>query len=237
MTCLVYSLGESFVYIRKGMKKMKIIMLGAPGAGKGTQAKKIAEKYTIPHISTGDIFRANIKNNTELGQKAKTYMDKGELVPDELVVDLIMDRFKEADCANGYVLDGFPRTIPQAEALDKALAANGEKVDFAINVEVPDENIINRMSGRRACVGCGATYHIKYNPTKVEGICDACGEKLILRDDDKPETVRNRILAYNQKTQPLIQYYAEKGLLQTVNGSQPMDAVEAEIAALLEKLA
>ena len=134
---------------------MKIIMLGAPGAGKGTQAKKIAAKYAIPHISTGDIFRANIKNNTELGQKAKTYMDKGELVPDELVVDLIMDRFKEADCANGYVLDGFPRTIPQAEALDKALSANGESVDYAINVEVPDENIINRMSGRRACVGCG----------------------------------------------------------------------------------
>ena len=129
---------------------MKIIMLGAPGAGKGTQAKKIAEKYSIPHISTGDIFRANIKNNTELGKKAKTYMDKGELVPDELVVDFIMDRFKDADCANGYVLDGFPRTIPQAEALDKALAANNEAVDFAINVEVPDENIINRMSGRRA---------------------------------------------------------------------------------------
>ena len=152
---------------------MKIIMLGAPGAGKGTQAKKIAAKYAIPHISTGDIFRANIKNNTELGQKAKTYMDKGELVPDELVVDLIMDRFKEADCANGYVLDGFPRTIPQAEALDKALSANGESVDYAVNVEVPDENIINRMSGRRACVGCGATYHIQFNPTKVEGICDA----------------------------------------------------------------
>ena len=161
---------------------MKIIMLGAPGAGKGTQAKKIAAQYSIPHISTGDIFRANIKNNTELGQKAKTYMDKGELVPDSLVVDLIMDRFKEADCANGYVLDGFPRTIPQAEALDNALKANGEKVDFAINVEVPDENIINRMSGRRACVGCGATYHIKYNPTKAEGECDASGEKLVFRD-------------------------------------------------------
>ena len=146
---------------------MKIIMLGAPGAGKGTQAKKIAEKYSIPHISTGDIFRANIKNNTELGKKAKTYMDKGELVPDELVVDLIMDRFKDADCANGYVLDGFPRTIPQAEALDKALAANNEAVDFAINVEVPDENIINRMSGRRACVGCGGTYHIRESAAVV----------------------------------------------------------------------
>ena len=212
---------------------MKIIMLGAPGAGKGTQAKKIAAQYSIPHISTGDIFRANIKNNTELGQKAKTYMDKGELVPDSLVVDLIMDRFKEADCANGYVLDGFPRTIPQAEALDNALKANGEKVDFAINVEVPDENIINRMSGRRACVGCGATYHIKYNPTKVEGVCDACGEKLILRDDDKPETVKNRLSVYHEQTQPLIEYYSGKGVLKEVDGTQPMDDVFAAIVKIL----
>ena len=212
---------------------MKIIMLGAPGAGKGTQAKKIAAKYAIPHISTGDIFRANIKNNTELGQKAKTYMDKGELVPDELVVDLIMDRFKEADCANGYVLDGFPRTIPQAEALDKALSANGESVDYAINVEVPDENIINRMSGRRACVGCGATYHIQFNPTKVEGICDACGEKLILRDDDKPETVKNRLSVYHEQTQPLIEYYSGKGVLMEVDGTQPMDDVFAAIVKIL----
>ena len=218
------------------MKKMKIIMLGAPGAGKGTQAKKIAEKYTIPHISTGDIFRANIKNNTELGQKAKTYMDKGELgllVPDELVVDLVVDRVSQDDCTKGYVLDGFPRTIPQAEALDKALAANGEKVDFAINVEVPDENIINRMSGRRACVGCGATYHIKYNPTKVEGICDACGEKLILRDDDKPETVKNRLNVYHEQTQPLIDFYTEKGVLKTVDGTVPMEEVFAAITAIL----
>ena len=212
---------------------MKIIMLGAPGAGKGTQAKKIAAKYAIPHISTGDIFRANIKNNTELGQKAKTYMDKGELVPDELVVDLIMDRFKEADCANGYVLDGFPRTIPQAEALDKALSANGESVDYAVNVEVPDENIINRMSGRRACVGCGATYHIQFNPTKVEGICDACGEKLILRDDDKPETVKNRLSVYHEQTQPLIEYYSGKGVLKEVGGTQPMDDVFAAIVKIL----
>lgn len=212
---------------------MKIIMLGAPGAGKGTQAKKIAAKYAIPHISTGDIFRANIKNNTELGQKAKTYMDKGELVPDELVVDLIMDRFKEADCANGYVLDGFPRTIPQAEALDKALSANGESVDYAINVEVPDENIINRMSGRRACVGCGATYHIQFNPTKVEGICDACGEKLILRDDDKPETVKNRLSVYHEQTQPLIDYYTEKNILVEVDGTVDIDEVFAAIVNVL----
>lgn len=212
---------------------MKIIMLGAPGAGKGTQAKKIAAKYAIPHISTGDIFRANIKNNTELGQKAKTYMDKGELVPDELVVDLIMDRFKEADCANGYVLDGFPRTIPQAEALDKALSANGESVDYAINVEVPDENIINRMSGRRACVGCGATYHIVYNPTKVEGKCDACGSDLILRDDDKPETVEKRLNVYHEQTQPLIDYYKAKGILKEVDGTVDMKDVFAAITDIL----
>ena len=214
---------------------MKIIMLGAPGAGKGTQAKKIAAQYSIPHISTGDIFRANIKNNTELGQKAKTYMDKGELVPDSLVVDLIMDRFKEADCANGYVLDGFPRTIPQAEALDNALKANGEKVDFAINVEDPDENIINRMSGRRACVGCGATYHIKYNPTKVEGVCDACGEKLILRDDDKPETVKNRLSVYHEQTQPLIDYYNKAGVLAEVDGTKDMEDVFKDIVNILGK--
>ena len=217
------------------VNNMKIIMLGAPGAGKGTQAKMIAAKYGVPHISTGDIFRANIKNNTELGQKAKTYMDKGELVPDSLVVDLIMDRFKEADCANGYVLDGFPRTIPQAEALDNALKANGEKVDFAINVEVPDENIINRMSGRRACVGCGATYHIKYNPTKVEGVCDACGEKLILRDDDKPETVKNRLSVYHEQTQPLIDYYNKAGVLAEVDGTKDMEDVFKDIVNILGK--
>ena len=212
---------------------MKIIMLGAPGAGKGTQAKKIAAKYAIPHISTGDIFRANIKNNTELGQKAKTYMDKGELVPDELVVDLIMDRFKEADCANGYVLDGFPRTIPQAEALDKALSANGESVDYAINVEVPDENIINRMSGRRACVGCGATYHLEYAPTRQEGICDVCGGELILRDDDKPETVLKRLGVYHEQTQPLIEYYTNQGILKTVDGTVDMEDVFAAIVSIL----
>ena len=163
---------------------MKIIMLGAPGAGKGTQAKKIAAKYNIPHISTGDIFRANIKNGTELGKKAQTYMDQGLLVPDELVVDLVVDRVGQEDCKDGYVLDGFPRTIPQAEALDKALAAIGEKMDFAIDVDVPDDNIIRRMGGRRACVGCGATYHLEYAPSKVEGIWDTCGKELILRVDD-----------------------------------------------------
>ena len=212
---------------------MKIIMLGAPGAGKGTQAKKIAEKYQIPHISTGDIFRANIKNGTELGKKAKTYMDQGLLVPDELVCDLVVDRVQQGDCKKGYILDGFPRTIPQAESLDKALSALGESVDYAINVEVPDENIVNRMGGRRACVGCGATYHLAYAPTKKEGICDTCGAELILRDDDKPETVKNRLDVYHKQTQPLIDFYQEKGILKGVDGTVPMDDVFAAITAIL----
>ncbi|MBE5937438.1 MAG: adenylate kinase [Lachnospiraceae bacterium] len=212
---------------------MKIIMLGAPGAGKGTQAKLIAEKYNIPHISTGDIFRANIKEGTELGKKAKTYMDKGELVPDELVVDLVVDRVAKDDAKNGYVLDGFPRTIPQAEALDAALAKLGDKVDYAIDVDVPDENIINRMSGRRACVACGGTYHIVHIPTKVEGICDACGGELILRDDDKPETVKKRLDVYHEQTQPLIDYYTEKEILKTVDGTVDMMDVFASIVNIL----
>ena len=212
---------------------MKIIMLGAPGAGKGTQAKKIAAKYDIPHISTGDIFRANIKNGTELGNKAKTYMDQGLLVPDDLVVDLVVDRVKQDDCKNGYVLDGFPRTIPQAEALDKALAAIGEKMDYAIDVDVPDENIVHRMSGRRACVGCGATYHLEYAPTKTEGICDACGKELILRDDDKPETVKKRLGVYHEQTQPLIDYYTNAGILRTVDGTVDINDVFQTIVDIL----
>jgi adenylate kinase len=212
---------------------MKLIMLGAPGAGKGTQAKKIAEKYNIPHISTGDIFRANIKNGTELGQKAKTYMDQGLLVPDELVVDLVMDRFAQPDCENGYVLDGFPRTIPQAEALDAALEKAGAKIDYAINVEVPDENIVNRMSGRRACVACGATYHLVHIPPKAEGICDTCGKELILRDDDKPETVKKRLGVYHEQTQPLIDYYTKKGALVEVDGTVDMEDVFNAIVKIL----
>ncbi len=212
---------------------MKIIMLGAPGAGKGTQAKKIAEKYSIPHISTGDIFRANIKNGTELGMKAKTYMDQGLLVPDELVVDLVVDRLNQEDCENGCVLDGFPRTIPQAEALDAALEAAGQTVDYAINVEVPDENIVNRMSGRRACVNCGATYHIVYAPTKVENVCDTCQGELILRDDDKPETVQKRLNVYHEQTQPLIDYYTKKNILVEVDGTVDIDDVFAAIVKVL----
>ena len=212
---------------------MKIIMLGAPGAGKGTQAKQIASKYSIPHISTGDIFRANIKNGTELGKKAKEYMDQGLLVPDELTCDLVMDRIAQDDAKNGFVLDGFPRTIPQAEALDAALTKIGQAMDYAIDVDVPDENIINRMSGRRACLNCGATYHIVSIPPKKEGICDSCGNELVLRDDDKPETVKKRLDVYHDQTQPLIDYYNGKGILKSVDGTQPMEKVFEDITAIL----
>ena len=212
---------------------MKIIMLGAPGAGKGTQAKQIADKYSIPHISTGDIFRANLKAGTELGKKAKEYMDQGLLVPDELVVELVADRIIKDDCKNGFVLDGFPRTIPQAKALDEALAKMGEKMDYAIDVDVPDENIINRMGGRRACVSCGATYHIVNIPTKAEGICDKCGSEVVLRDDDKPETVQKRLGVYHEQTQPLIEYYSGQGILKSVDGTRPMEDVFAEIVRIL----
>ena len=212
---------------------MKIIMLGAPGAGKGTQADMICNKYNVPHISTGDIFRANIKNGTELGQKAKGYMDAGELVPDSLVVDLVIDRIHQDDCENGYVLDGFPRTIPQANVLDEALTKLGDKIDYAVNVDVPDDNIINRMGGRRACVACGATYHIVYNAPKTEGICDVCGKELIIRDDDQPETVKNRLKVYHDQTQPLIDFYEGKGVLKSVDGTADMKDVFAAIVEIL----
>ena len=212
---------------------MKVIMLGAPGAGKGTQAKKIAAKYQIPHISTGDIFRANIKEGTELGTKAKAYMDKGELVPDELTCDLVVDRISKPDAANGYVLDGFPRTIPQAEALTRALEGRGEKIDFAINVEVPDENIVRRMGGRRACLKCGATYHVVYNAPKVENVCYVCQGELVLRDDDKPETVQKRLSVYHAQTQPLIDYYKAEGVLAEVDGTQDIDVVFQDITKIL----
>ena len=212
---------------------MKIIMLGAPGAGKGTQAKMIADKYGVPHISTGDIFRANIKNGTELGMEAKKYMDQGLLVPDELTVKILLDRVAQDDCKNGYVLDGFPRTIPQAKVLDDELTKLGETIDYAIDVDVPDENIINRMSGRRACLSCGATYHIAHVPPKQEGICDRCGKELVLRDDDKPETVKNRLEIYHEQTQPLIDFYTKKGVLKTVDGTVPMNEVFEAIVAIL----
>ena len=208
-------------------------MLGAPGAGKGTQAKKIAEKYGIPHISTGDIFRANIKNGTELGNKAKSYMEKGLLVPDELTCDLVVDRIAQEDCKNGYVLDGFPRTIPQAEALKAALGKMGTTIDYAINVEVPDENIVKRMGGRRACLACGCTYHVVYNAPKVEDVCDVCGAKLVLRDDDKPETVKKRLDVYHEQTQPLIDFYDKEGVLVEVDGTQNLEDVFQAITKIL----
>ena len=212
---------------------MKIIMLGAPGAGKGTQAKMIADKYGVPHISTGDIFRANIKNGTELGMEAKKYMDQGLLVPDVLTVKILLDRVAQDDCRNGYVLDGFPRTIPQANVLEEALNKLGDKIDYAIDVDVPDENIIKRMGGRRACLSCGATYHIEHVPPKTEGICDRCGRELVLRDDDKPETVKNRLDVYHEQTQPLIDFYGEKGVLKRVDGTVDMQDVFAAIVSIL----
>ena len=220
---------------------MKIIMLGAPGAGKGTQAKRIAEKYSLPHISTGDIFRANIKNGTELGNKAKSYMDKGSLVPDEITIGMLIDRINDKDCVNGYVLDGFPRTLAQASSLDEALAKRNEKIDYAIDVDVPDENIINRMGGRRACLNCGATYHLEFIPTKVEGICDNCGNEIVIREDDKPETVKKRLEVYHAQTQPLIDYYFKtdnfeyltEDILKSVDGTLEIDEVFGAIVHIL----
>lgn len=214
---------------------MRLVLLGGPGAGKGTQAKMLKEKYDLPHISTGDIFRANINNNTDLGKEAKKYMDKGLLVPDELVGDLVIDRIAEDDCKNGYIFDGFPRTIPQAKDLDKSLESSGEKIDFVINIEVEDENIIRRMSGRRACLKCGATYHIEHIPPKKEGICDKCGSNIVLRDDDAPETVRNRLVIYHEQTQPLIDYYNSKGNLISVDGSRPIKDIHEEIIDYIER--
>lgn len=212
---------------------MKIVMLGAPGAGKGTQAQLIEDKYKIPQISTGNIFRSNIKQGTPLGEKAKSYMDKGQLVPDQLVVDLVMDRLQQADCKNGFILDGFPRTIPQAEALDKALEAANDKVDYAIEVFVDDEIIVNRMAGRRACLDCGSTYHVETMPTKVEGVCDKCGGRTVLRNDDKPETVLERLEVYHNQTKPLIKYYESEHILYSVDGTKDVAVIAKDIASIL----
>lgn len=224
---------ENLRCVYKKEKSMKIIMLGAPGAGKGTQAKRIAEKYNVPHISTGDIFRENIKNGTELGNKAKAYMEAGDLVPDELVLELIMDRFDKEDCANGYVLDGFPRTIPQAEALDAALAEKGESIDNVIDVDVPDEHIITRMAGRRTCAHCGAIFHLEHMPPKIEGKCDQCGGHLMMREDDQPDTVIARLKTYHEQTQPLKDYYGAKGLVHSVDGTQDREVVFGEVVKIL----
>ena len=220
--------------MRKGVT-MKIIMLGAPGAGKGTQAKKIAERYNIPHVSTGDIFRANIKQGTPLGKKAKEYIDAGALVPDELTIGLLLDRIAQDDCKDGYILDGFPRTLTQAEKLTEALADSGN-VDLVLDIEVQDDVIIARMGGRRVCPSCGASYHIVNIPTKVEGICDVCGAAVIQRPDDAPETVKKRLDVYHEQTQPLIDYYKGLGLLFEIDGTRAMDEVFSDIIWQIDKL-
>lgn len=212
---------------------MRLILLGPPGAGKGTQAANIVEKYRIPHISTGDIFRKNIQEGTELGKKAKEYMDQGLLVPDELVVAIVEERLKEADCKDGFLLDGFPRTVEQAEALDKVLAEMDVALDSVINIEVDKEILVNRAVGRRICKDCGATYHIEFNPPQKEGVCDKCGGSLYQRADDNEETVSTRVEVYLKQTQPLIDYYTKQGILITIDGQQPIDKVFEDIVNAL----
>ena len=214
---------------------MKIIMLGAPGAGKGTQAKKIAAEYSIPHVSTGDIFRANIKEGTELGVKAKSYIDSGNLVPDEVTIAMLLDRIHQDDCKKGFVLDGFPRTIAQAVSLGEALDKLGEKIDYAVEVDVPDSAILNRMSGRRVCLSCGATYHIEFTPPTKENVCDSCEHELVIRDDDKPETVKKRLEVYHELTSPLVDYYDKHGILKKVDGTKLPEEVFSDIIAMLRE--
>ena len=212
---------------------MKIIMLGAPGAGKGTQAKKISEKYQIPHISTGDIFRANIKNGTELGKKAQEYMNRGELVPDDLVIEIATTRLLADDCAEGFLLDGFPRTVYQAEKLDEFLAAHGSKIDKVLDIAVEKEELMVRLTGRRVCKACGASYHVVNIPPKKEGICDVCGGPLVQRADDNAETVANRIEVYEAQTMPLIEYYEKAGNIAHIDGATGLESVFADIVKAL----
>ena len=214
---------------------MKIIMLGAPGAGKGSQASRIAKEYQLPHISTGDIFRANLKEETELGKRAKSFMDKGELVPDDITIAMLLDRIHKEDCKNGYILVGFPRTIPQAEALKEALAKKDEKIDLALDVEASDELIIKRMAGRRTCPACGAIYHIVTLPPKTEGICDRCGADLIQRKDDNEETVKNRLKIYHEVTEPLISYYKKEGILEEIDGAEELDKVFEKVKRIIHE--
>ena len=213
---------------------MKLVILGPPGAGKGTQAEYIVEKYNIPHISTGDIFRENIKNNTELGKKAKSYMDKGLLVPDDLVIALVEDRLNKEDAKEGFLLDGFPRTVAQAVSLDSILDKNDDKLTKVINISVNPEILIERAVGRRVCKTCGMTYHVKFNPPKEEGICDKDGTKLIQRDDDTEETVKTRISVYFDQTAPLIDYYRAQNLLIDIDGAKDIDKVFDDIVIGLE---
>lgn len=212
---------------------MKIVLLGPPGAGKGTQAKSISNKYSIPHISTGDIFRKNISENTPLGVEAKSYMDKGQLVPDEVTINMVKDRLQQADCENGYLLDGFPRTVAQAEALDSFLVERNEQLDTALLIKVPNEFILERMTGRRVCPSCGASYHIKFNPPANGDKCDLCVSEVIQRKDDTVETVKERLDVYEKETQPLIDFYANKKLLSEVDGTKAINEVFRGICEIL----
>ena len=212
---------------------MNIVFLGPPGAGKGTQAKKIAEKYGIPQISTGDMFREHLSKGTELGKKAKEYMDKGALVPDEIVLGMVEERLKQPDCEKGFILDGFPRTVPQAEALDKLLEKMGKKIDYAILIDVPDEELVKRLTGRRTCKKCGMMYHVMFKPPKEEGKCDVCGGELYQRADDNEETVRNRLKVYHEQTEPIIAYYEKKGVLHRIDGMGSIDEIFNRIVQLL----
>ena len=209
--------------------------MGLPGAGKGTQAEKISEKYDIPHISTGDMFRLAIKEGTELGKKAKSYMDQGDLVPDEVTIGIVQERLSKDDCKQGFLLDGFPRTIAQAEALHNLLSDMKESIDYVLHVDVPEEKLIERLTGRRICPTCGATYHVMYNPPQKEGLCDKDGSELIQREDDTPETVKNRLAVNIKQTQPLMDFYNDKGYLVTVNGDQDIELVFSDIQAKLSK--
>ncbi len=213
---------------------MNIILLGPPGAGKGTQAKKIAESYALPHISTGDILRENINNKTKLGMKAKSYMERGELVPDELLITIIKERLSKSNCLQGFLLDGFPRTIPQADALQMVLTESNKNLDAVLNIDVDDEELIKRLSGRRMC-SCGASYHMMFNPPKNNEICDRCKRKLYQREDDKTDAIKNRLIVYKKQTQPLIEYYKEKSLLRTIDGGKDISQVFEDIKKLLEQ--
>ena len=211
---------------------VKIVLLGPPGAGKGTQAKSISNKYSIPHISTGDIFRKNISENTPLGIEAKSYMDNGQLVPDEVTINMVKDRLQQEDCKQGYPLDGFPRTVRQAEALQYFLKSRNESLDTALLIEVPRDFILERMTGRRVCPSCGASYHIKFNPA-VNGKCELCGSDVVQRKDDTEETVKERLDVYEKQTQPLIDFYKDKNLLSTVDGTQAINKVFESICRVL----